>query len=238
MKSKLIFRIADTLQVISKSATSNAKIEVDSKRLIVQTYTFSRRQFELIASGGEKNMRTFFSIADSNCLDCPFNSFGLCYTHKFNQYVGFVSMLKSIAKQYPTFESIPIWDDMMVFDAIKMSEGTYVRFGTYGEPSLHPLNLIQQMSSVADNWTGYTHQWMRHNELAPYFMASTHDIEGEQSARIKGYRSYIATTTKLDGIVNCPASKEAGYKSTCSKCGLCAGTLGTKSTKSIFILNH
>lgn len=40
---KLIFRIGDTLQVISKSTTSNNKIEADKKRKIVQTYTFSRK---------------------------------------------------------------------------------------------------------------------------------------------------------------------------------------------------
>jgi hypothetical protein len=118
-----------------------------------------------------------------------------------------------------------------------MSQGTYVRFGTYGEPSLHPIKMIEEMSNVADNWTGYTHQWMR-NDLSKFFMASTHDIEGEIVARLKGYRSYIATESKINGIVNCPASKEAGMKSTCSKCNLCSGTLGTKSNKSIYILNH
>ena len=97
--------------------------------------------------------------------------------------------------------------------------------------------MIQEMTNVADNWTGYTHQWMR-NELSEFFMASTHDIDGEIVARLKGYRSYIATESKLDGIVNCPASKEAGFKSTCSKCGMCSATLGTKSKKSMYILNH
>ena len=84
---KLIFRIGNTLQVISKSTTSNNKIEADKKRKIVQTYTFSRKQFELIANGTNDGMKTFFSNADTNCLDCPFNEFGKCYTHKFNQHV-------------------------------------------------------------------------------------------------------------------------------------------------------
>lgn len=234
---KLIFRIGNTLQVMSKAATSNDKIEADNKRKIVQTYTFSQKQFELIANGTNDGMKTFFSNADSNCLDCPFNEFGKCYTHKFNQYVGFVSMLKSIAKKYPTFESIPTWDASMLDIATSMAQGTYVRFGTYGEPSLHPIEVIEGMTNVCENWTGYTHQWNKTN-LSKFFMASTHDVKGEVVARSKGYRSYIATPTKLDGIVNCPASKESGYKSTCSKCGLCSGTQGTKSTKSIYILNH
>ena len=68
-------------------------------------------------------------------------------------------------------------------------------------------------------------------------MASTHDKQGEKKAIDKGYRSFVATPTKLD-FVSCPASKEAGYKSTCSKCNLCSGTLGSKSKKSVEILLH
>jgi len=123
---KLIFRIGDTLQVISKSTTSNNKIEADKKRKIVQTYTFSRKQYELIANGTNDGMKTFFSNADTNCLDCPFNEFGKCYTHKFNQYVGFISMLKSIAKEFGTFENIPTFKYDMILQAREMSQGTYV----------------------------------------------------------------------------------------------------------------
>lgn len=233
---RLVFRIGDTLQVINKNTTSNDKIESDKKRRIVQTYTFSRKQFELIAEGKNTGMREFFSNADSNCLDCPFNEFGKCYTHKFNQYVGFISMLKSIAKQYPTFDELPTYDNVTEIYAVKMAEDTFVRFGTYGEPSLHPIKLIRGMVESAENHTGYTHQWDK-TDLGEFFMASTHDIEGERIARLKGYRSYIATEVPIEGIVNCPASKESGYKSSCSKCGLCSGTQGKGST-SIYILNH
>ena len=233
---KLIFKIGDTLQVISRSTTSNDKIEADKKRKIVQTYTFSRKQFEAIVNRTNSGMREFFSNADTNCLDCPFNEFGKCYTHKFNQYVGFISMLKSIAKETPSWDKIPEFSLSTKVMAQKLSSGTYVRFGTYGEPSLHPVELIEAMVSTCDNWTGYTHQWQK-KDLSPWLMASVHTLEGEQMARSKGYRSYIATDEKLDSIVNCPASKEAGYKSSCSKCGLCSGTLG-KGTKSIYILTH
>lgn len=234
---KIIFKLNDTLQVINKASTTNAKIESDNKRKIVQTYTFSRKQFELIANGTNDGMRTFFSNADSNCLDCPFNSYGKCYTHKFNQYMGFIKMLKSIAKIYPTWDDIPNFKNHMTIKAIEMAKGTYVRFGTYGEPSLHPMQLIKAMVESAENYTGYTHQW-EHNDLGSFFMASTHDLRAEAVARAKGYRSFIVTDEKLGGIVNCPASEEAGKKSTCSKCNLCSGTNGTKSNKSIFILNH
>lgn len=233
----MIFKIDGTLQVIRKGATSNDKIEANNKRAIVQTYTFSRKQFEMIANQDERTMRSFFNAADTNCLDCPFNTFGACYTHKFNQYVGFISMLKSIAKKYPTWDDVPSYDTSFALIASEMSKGTFVRFGTYGEPSLHPIEMIESMVQTADNWTGYTHQWKRSDVLGKFFMASTHTLEESNVAKEQGYRSYIATPTPIGEVVNCPASKESGYKSSCSKCGLCSGTEG-KGTKSIYILNH
>ena len=233
----MIFKIDSTLQVIRKGATSNDKIEANNKRAIVQTYTFSRKQFEMIANQDERTMRSFFNAADTNCLDCPFNTFGACYTHKFNQYVGFISMLKSIAKKYPTWDDVPSYDTSFALIASEMSKGTFVRFGTYGEPSLHPIEMIEAMVQTADNWTGYTHQWKRSNVLGKFFMASTHTLDESNIAKEQGYRSYIATHTPIGEVVNCPASKESGYKSSCSKCGLCSGTEG-KGTKSIYILNH
>ncbi len=234
---RLVFRTSDVVQVFRLGNTSNDKIEADKKRKIVQTYTFSRKQFELIAEGKNEGMKHFFSNADSNCLDCPFNEFGKCYTHKFNQYVGFVSMLKSIASDFGSFDNIPVIDRGIHRQIVKMSEGTYVRFGTYGEPSLHPLQLIKDMIHVAINHTGYTHQWSKKPELGSMFMASTHTADEEKVARDNGFRSFIATSEPIEGAVNCPASKEAGYKSHCSKCGLCSGVDG-KGNKSVYILLH
>lgn len=233
----MIFKIDDTLQVIRLGVTSNDKIEANSKRPIVQTYTFSRKQFEMIANNDERNMRSFFNAADSNCLDCPFNSFGKCYTHKFNQYVGFISMLKRVSKQYATWDDVPNYEASFALIAREIAQGKFIRFGTYGEPSLHPIELIEAMVDVANNWTGYTHQWKRSEVLSKWFMASTHTLDESNVAKEQGYRSYIATPTPIGEVVNCPASKESGYKSSCSKCGLCSGTEG-KGKKSIYILNH
>ena len=233
---RIVYRTDDTIQVFRLGTTSNDKIEADKKRKIVQTYTFSLSQMKNIMKN-VKGMKKFFSVADTNCMDCPFNKFGKCYTHKFNQYVGFVSMIKSIIKEYDSFENIPTYNDDLHSQIVDICRDTYVRFGTYGEPSLHPLKLIENIVEVASNWTGYTHQWHRNKELSKYFMASTHTAKQEQKARSFGYRSFVVTNDKLKQYVNCPASKEAGYKSSCSKCGLCSGTNG-KTNKSIYILNH
>lgn len=237
---KLVFKHKNTIQVVTLATTKNDKIESNKQRKIVQTYTFSYKQFELVKKRFETNepigMKNFFSNADTNCLDCPFNSYGKCYTHKFNQYVGFISSLKSVFKKFGSIDNIPTFDISMLDTLVKMSKDTYVRFGTYGEPSLHPIEMIRAMVNVCDNWTGYTHQYAK-NTLGDYFMASTHNTSEVDKAKDLGYRSFVATDKKL-GYVSCPASKESGYKASCSTCGLCSGTLGTKTSKSIEIILH
>jgi hypothetical protein len=69
-------------------------------------------------------------------------------------------------------------------DILKAAAGRFVRFGTYGEPSLLPIELTRTICAVAKNWTGYTHQYKQRAEFAPYFMASTHSEAEEQSARL------------------------------------------------------
>jgi|694.fasta_scaffold147259_2 hypothetical protein len=237
---RLVFKHKNTIQIVTLAVTKNNKIESNRLRKIVQTYTFSYKQFELVKNRILTNesigMANFFNSADTNCLDCPFNEYQKCYTHKFNQYNGFISSLKSVVKQYGTIDNIPTFDSSMLTKLIKMSNNTYVRFGSYGEPSLHPIEMIIAMSEACTNWTGYTHQYSN-NDLGKYFMASTHTIADEIKAKELGYRSFVATESKL-GYVSCPASKESNKKSNCSSCNLCSGTLGTKSKKSIEILLH
>lgn len=234
MTRRFVFKDNDTVQVFRLGTTTNAKIVGNPKEVILQSYTFSKEQFEFVTT--KSGMKEFFSIAGSNCLDCPFNSFGKCYTHKFNQYVGFISMLKSIAKDFQNFFDIPLYSTRIKEELMSVASGRYVRFGTYGEPSKHPIDLISGLCSVARIWTGYTHQWFMRPDLAPYFMASVHSEYQAARASNSGWRSFIASAGHTQHV-NCPASKEAGYKSTCDKCGLCSGMQG-KGKKSIYILLH
>ena len=68
-------------------------------------------------------------------------------------------------------------------------------------------------------------------------MASVHNQAEADEARDKAYRSFIASQDNSEKAVSCPASKEAGFKSNCAKCGLCSGVLG-KGKKDIKILQH
>lgn len=232
---KIVWLENDNVFVIRKGKTSNKKISDGSD--IVQTYTFSKDQWLLATTSSGFGMKKFFAMDGTNCLDCPYSGNqgeGGCYTHKFNQYVGFLSMLRSIK-----FSDLTPYDAEKQRQCIDMAKDSYVRFGTYGEPSLLPIRLVEYMSDVAKSWTGYTHQWKKVWALpySKYFMASTHNKEETYKAKLKNYRSFIASTTGTEKAVTCPASAEAGFKSNCASCGLCSGMLG-KGKKDIKILEH
>ena len=221
--------------VVRKGKTSNKKISDGSA--LVQTYTFSKQQWELATTSKGFGMKKFFALDASNCMDCPYSGNqgeGGCYTHKFNQYVGFLSMLRSIRSDQ--LKPLSEEDFTIIID---MCRDSYVRFGTYGEPSLLDFRLVDNMVNTAKSWTGYTHQWNKEwaNKYGNYFRASTHNKEETYKARQKNYRSFIASTTGTEEAVACPASAEAGFKSNCASCGLCSGVLG-KGKKDIKILEH
>lgn len=235
---RIVFTIPDKelLVVIRSGSTTNKKISGGGK--LVQTYTFSMSQYHLANSGAQITMKQFFALDEANCLDCPYsgNSGNAgCYTHKYMQYSGFLSMLRSIK-----LEELGPLTRSKGADIVEMCYGKYVRFGTYGEPSLMPISLVEAMVYVAKTWTGYTHQWSKDwaSSYGRYFMASTHNDEESSKAKDLGYRSFISVIPdkKVSGI-NCPASSEQGFKSNCEKCGLCSGMLG-KGKKNIWILEH
>lgn len=232
---KIVWLEDNNVFVVRKGKTSNKKITDGSA--LVQTYTFSKDQWLLATTRKGFGMTEFFKLDASNCLDCPYSGNqgeGGCYTHKFNQYIGFLSMLRSIKASDLT----PLDADKFL-DIVSMSRDCYVRFGTYGEPSLLSFSLVKNMAYASKSWTGYTHQWKKVWALpySKYFMASTHNKEETYKAKQKNYRSFIASTTGTEKAVTCPASAEAGYKSNCASCGLCSGTLG-KGKKDIKILEH
>lgn len=237
------FIIGDTLCVVRLDTTTNDKIAPKGEK-IIQTYHYSRDQFEDAQS--QTSMQSFFSKDGDVCLDCPYamsNGAELkgCYTHKRMQYSGMLSQLRSIGAKYKSWGEIPQYSDQIGADVVKMCNGRYVRFGTYGEPSLIPISLLRCISVVAKTWSGYTHQWEKPwaYYYRDFFMASTHDVEQTKTAETMGWRAFMddSTHTKHDGMVNCPASSEAGFKSTCSKCALCSGVRG-KGNKSVYIFNH
>lgn len=232
MSNKVIFFDATNIFVVSKGKTTNAKISDGSK--LVQTYTFSLEQYMYIKSNQKASLKEFFKLDKANCLDCPFSGNSgnaKCYTHKFMQFSGFVSMLRSIKD-----EDLTILNDSKVTKILAMSKDTFIRFGSYGEPSLMPIGLVQSMTSVSKGWTGYTHQYAKDwaSDYKDFFMAS---IESEiEKTEWRAFR-VLGTDTKQSNATQCPASKEGGNVSNCAKCGLCSGLMG-KGTKDVKILQH
>lgn len=238
---RLIYRTDKALIVFRLGKTSNAKISNDAKLNILETYSFSKEQFELANSGQKFTMQSFFLQDKAVCFDCPFSGnqngqTGKCYTHKFNQYMGFLSMLRSIGRT-TDFNSIEYFPEETPQELLDMST-TYIRFGSYGEPSIIPYNIISEMVAVCkasgNNWTGYTHQMKKNPILNKYFMNSAHDLNS-----IEYFKSFVVTAdvVKNKDVVNCPASAEGGNKASCNTCGLCSGTEG-KGSKSVVIVNH
>lgn len=236
------FRAGEAIVVFRYGKSGNDKITA-SKLPIVQQYTFTDDQYRIAVrslTGGEKvRMNEFFTHDKAACFSCPFRkeNGGGCYTHKFHSWMSFLNVLRGVYDKYG--EDIPELDDQMTSEILAACANTYVRFGTYGEPVVVPIRLVEAIAEISSNWTGYTHRW-REEIVAPYmkyFMASTEDRAGNFLAMAMGLRVYFATKgADTEGMVNCPASAEAGYKTNCHACGLCKGT--SSKAKSIFIIQH
>jgi hypothetical protein len=129
---------------------------------------------------------------------------------------------------YPTLDHV---------HQMHMFAGRAVRFGAYGEPVLIPIDIVRSITKVASTWTGYTHMWqeVRAVPYKEFFMAST-DVGNYRAAQIQGWRTFTVSATKIDSEVTCPASAEAGHRTTCDQCKLCGGA--SVKAKSIQIMPH
>jgi len=115
-------------------------------------------------------------------------------------------------------------------EVAKLIAGRPVRLGSYGDPGLIPLEVIRQLTANSAS-TGYTHQWTTINtDYSEYLMASCETLLDVANATARGYRTFYATeqpeqrTSSGRIMALCPASKEAGRRTTCSDCLACGGT--------------
>ena len=128
---------------------------------------------------------------------------------------------------------------MNPWDVAEFLAGRVVRLGSYGDPAAVPSHVWRALVHKAKGWVGYTHQWRIRESLHNLCMASVDDPKEYEEAKAMGWRTFRVRTADeqlMTREIMCPAADEAGNKTTCEKCRLCAGT--SKPAKDIAIIVH
>jgi hypothetical protein len=114
-----------------------------------------------------------------------------------------------------------------------------VRLGAYGDPSAIPLQTLCNLIDRAEHWTGYTHQWRVIDPIWRFILMASVETDNDRlQAVAKGYRTFRLTSAPSAGEIVCPASDEAGKRTTCAQCKLCNGSRADDVRRSITIRPH
>lgn len=119
-------------------------------------------------------------------------------------------------------------------------EGSTFRLGSYGDPAAAPFQIWQHATSKVAARNGYSHQWRAFPAFKALCMASCDSATDYLEARAAGWRTFRVRAPGaplLAKEVICPASKEAGAKTTCASCRACGGT-ASKARANIAIVAH
>jgi len=134
--------------------------------------------------------------------------------------------------RYPKISPMhPFWQ--------QLTADRVIRCGTYGDPCALPRAFWSAVLKSCKGWTGYTHAFDQNPDFADILMASADSDEIATRAQDSGWRTFRVHSGKkplLPTEITCPASEEAGKRTTCEHCQLCQGV--TKSAKSIAIIAH
>lgn len=141
----------------------------------------------------------------------------------------------NVWKSLPEY-SEPAWAD---FPAIV--EGRAVRLGAYGDPAAVPFEIWAELVRGAAGWVGYTHAWRTcDRRLQALVMASVDTPDEGLAARLAGWRTFRVRRPDEAAAAGtefvCPASDEAGHRTTCQRCQLCRGT--SSPARSVAIIAH
>lgn len=169
----------------------------------------------------------------SICGDCKHRDFNSCY----------VQMLRgpcSVYRAYHNDRYIRYKDKPELVNYFKFKP---IRIGAYGDPVAVPLAIWENLIT---NYTiahaSYTHQWRKCDQRFKRFcMASVDNVAEYEKAQSMGWRTFrirVPNETEIfdDNEFICPASKEGGEKTSCSRCCACCGNI--KNIKSITSIIH
>jgi hypothetical protein len=136
-----------------------------------------------------------------------------------------------------------LYPDVAGHDAIaRLGAGRMVRLGTYGDPAAVPSYIWDSLLTDASGHTAYTHQsgHATADKRPDLFMTSADTERDARAAWDRGERTFRLIASTADRITDrevlCPASEEAGRRTTCDRCKLCAGA--TIAAKSVAIVAH
>jgi len=119
--------------------------------------------------------------------------------------------------------------------------GKRVRLGAYGDPAAAPFAMWNDALQGAEAHTGYTHAWRDCDAaFSRYVMASCDNSQDYADAKAQGWRTFRvrkAGETLNAKEIACPASKEAGERTSCAACVACGGH-GAKARVDIAIIAH
>jgi len=176
----------------------------------------------------------------SICGDCPLRGYQDQDSGKRVGRACYVNVGQAPLSIYRAYArgSYPVMDPA---DVAELIAGRGIRLGSYGDPSLVPLQVLQDLVSTSKVRTGYTHQWRNvdpgYREL---LMASADTVTDRRDARLAGWRSFVVLPTGADRperAVECAATREVN-KLTCFDCGMCSGVKAGKVATDVFILAH
>lgn len=171
----------------------------------------------------------------SVCGTCPLRGNGMkdrsCYVTLHDGPTAVWKAWKS--GSYPDIEEIG-WS---------IFRGHAIRFGSYGDPAAVPSAIWFRLAKLGSRFTGYTHAWksLEHQPLRRLLMASVETPDEAFAAWSAGWRSYRIRLPE-EGLLPfeavCPASKEAGYRTTCHACGGCDGARPQDLRQNVAVIAH
>jgi hypothetical protein len=169
-----------------------------------------------------------------DCIHRPAND-GSCYVQVGRSVVSVFGAFQRGRYARPGLD----YDQKLIPD---LFAGLAFRAGTYGDPTAAPFQIWRAATLKTAAVNGYSHQWKqaRFAAFRLLCMASVDSEAESNAARALGWRTFRVKTAdapKIKGEVTCPASKEAGQKTTCEDCRACGG-LSAKARAGIVIDSH
>jgi len=193
-------------------------------------------------------VQTFILRQDMRPLDAArlgydFSICGHCPHRPTNDGSCYVNIGRSVESVFGAYKrgryAVPHVDyDVALLP--ELFESSIFRLGSYGDPAAAPFRVWAHATALVRARNGYTHQWREFPQFAALCMASVDSEAQAHEARANGWRTFrvrAAAAPVMAGEITCPASEEAGKKTTCSACKACGGTQA-KARVSIVIAAH